>query len=465
MAQIAKFKIRGYRSFKKTQTLKFATFSKNGNACGLTYLVGENNSGKTTILEALRIHDIDNPTHNSFNEYEAKNNLLFQLHDSKKRILRKVTLLHPNSYIAKLSKNNLPENSFSFIPSRRYWEPVFDAYQSSFENARQNALRNLTLRYKSENGQFLQVAHILHSMATDPDQTSYNEAIALVRRIFPGFKSFSVINAGRLQIMYEARGVKHRSDMLGDGVVSVLAVVAFLIKKNDTVLVIDEPELSLHPLAQKRLAKVLQERSYTQQIILSTHSPYFIDAESFRKGAILNRVVKVSDKESEIHHTNNWSTYAKLLDDQGYQKPRVFDIVVKEIFFQDNILFVEGQDDRSLLDSVNAFSEDVNIFGYGVGGKDYFKLALKLASDIGIQKAAVLIDGGEEEGKVVNELNSLGFENYAVFQWNKHDIRDKDKTKAKPAFTDGYFSKNGILKESRDDFDTKIEEINNYFAT
>lgn len=466
MVQIGKFSIRGYRGFKKTQILKFATYSKDGSKCGITYLVGENNSGKTSILEALRIGDTNNATNNTLNSNEATNNLSLKLYSSTSspEILRKIVLSHTNSYTTKILKNSLMDEHFSFIPSRRHWNPTVDLYQSDLSSVQQNALRNLTLRYKINNSQFPQVAAILHTIREDPDQTFYNEAITLIRKIFPNFNSFNVINDGHLQVIYEANGVTHRSDMLGDGVVSIMAIAAFLIKKTDTVLVIDEPELSLHPLAQKRLAKLLYERSHTQQIVISTHSPYFIDTVCFEKGAVLNRVVKIKDKESKIYHTNKWPTYSKLLGGQGYQKPRIFDTVAKEIFFEDNILFVEGQDDRSLLETTATLNEDINIFGYGVGGKDNFKLALQLANDIGIQKAAVLIDGGMEENKVIEQLNSMKLNNYKIIQWNKHDIRDKSKIKAKPSFSDGYFNESGTLKTNRDDFDQKVIDINQYFS-
>ena len=59
-----------------------------------------------------------------------------------------------------------------------------------------------------------------------------------------------------------------------------------------TGVVIDEPELSVHPALQKRLMALFLEYSKTHQIIVCTHSPYFVNWEAIVNGANLIRVVK-----------------------------------------------------------------------------------------------------------------------------------------------------------------------------
>ncbi len=52
MAHYSKFTIQGFRSFKEKQELQLAI--PNGKVgSGLTYIVGPNNTGKTTIIEGL----------------------------------------------------------------------------------------------------------------------------------------------------------------------------------------------------------------------------------------------------------------------------------------------------------------------------------------------------------------------------------------------------------------------------
>ena len=154
-------------------------------------------------------------------------------------------------------------------------------------------------------------------------------------------------------------------------------------------------------------------------------------------------------------------------------------VVSKEMFFQDNVLFVEGQEDVGLLESYFEGS-NINFFGYGVRGCGNFKLAFKLAHDLGIKKACVLIDSSDSssvdknEDKIKGELlkNYKPF-GYEVIQWNKADIRDKEKTKCPHKNgefcfkrKEAYFTKNGKKKEEKelDDFIEKIKLITNYFS-
>jgi predicted ATPase len=65
--------------------------------------------------------------------------------------------------------------------------------------------------------------------------------------------------------------------------IQVLSRVRDLENDNNLVLCIDEPELNLHPTAQTKLAEALQKISANIQIIVSTHSPYML--KSFRKKA------------------------------------------------------------------------------------------------------------------------------------------------------------------------------------
>jgi hypothetical protein len=103
----------------------------------------------------------------------------------------------------------------------------------------------------------------------------------------------------------------------------------------------------------------------------------------------------------------------------------------------------------------------VNIFGYGVRGKDNFQFALSLASDLGFKKVCCVLDKGDAEDSIVTNLKQ-SFPNYKILQWNKGDIRDKDiytSTEKK-----GYFRSDGTKKDSSelDDFDTKIAEVKTY---
>ncbi len=285
-----------------------------------------------------------------------------------------------------------------------------------------------------------------------------------MQQVIPEFTSFAIGYEENEFIEYVTKnGVKHRSDFLGDGVISIIRILVHLFTNSNRPLIIDEPELSLHPLAQKRLLKVIAECSKVRQIIISTHSPYFVSWDYIKNGSTLNKVTKHQDKKSEIHTLRDYCVYEKLINGSNWQQPFLMDIVAKEIFFHDNFLFVEGQEDVGLLKQDNQLNEDINLFGYGVRGKDVFDFALQLARDLGIEKASALLDAGTSEDGIKKALDAK-FPEYRIIQWNKEDIRDKGSYAS--SAKEGYFYIDGKKKPvaELDDFDGKIAQINTYFA-
>jgi len=69
---------------------------------------------------------------------------------------------------------------------------------------------------------------------------------------------------------------------LGSGVELVLALLLQRLlsesAKGDKIYLIDEPEMHLHPTAQKKLADLLLEEAKESQVIVSSHSPYMLQS-------------------------------------------------------------------------------------------------------------------------------------------------------------------------------------------
>jgi predicted ATPase len=67
---------------------------------------------------------------------------------------------------------------------------------------------------------------------------------------------------------------------LGSGVELVLALLLQRLladtAKGDKILLIDEPEMHLHPSAQRKLADLLLDEAKASQVIVSSHSPYML---------------------------------------------------------------------------------------------------------------------------------------------------------------------------------------------
>jgi len=445
-----KFTIKNFKCFREEQTLFFAQPSKELMGSGITYIVGANNSGKTTIIEGLSIKD-----ERKIKSSERINELgpVFNLYDGE-TLKRQCQLVRPESYTIKEEPKLSDNELFEIISSRRHW-------QSHAGNNYSDLGQSFRSSYDFLNRQNqLDVASELKTI--ERDNVKYEEFLGLVKNVISEFTKFAVAYEDHEFIEYISNfGVRHKAELLGDGVITVIRILLHLYVEKENPLIIDEPELSLHPQAQKKLIKLIAKYAKKRQIIISTHSPYFIDWKYIANGAKLNRIAKAGDESSKIYQLKDSSSYNSLINGANWQQPFLMDEVAKEVFFaDDNILFLEGQEDVGLLR--NEFLEtDVHLFGYGVRGCDKFELALTMSKDLGFQKVAAILDKGEKEDAVFCDLQNK-FEDYKIIQWNKNDIRDKEEHTSREKI--GYFNKNGKKKGGLelDDFENKIGEIKQY---
>jgi len=456
----AKFSISDFRCFSTEQSLYFGIPQSNKIGSGITYIVGSNSSGKTTLIEGLWIND---QVKIRSSEKRTACGPKFCLYDDQGGLIRQVCSLRENSYTLKEEPKAAPNELFEIISSRRHWQSTTSGQQTSA--AVLDTTRGLDPRNQQNN---VATASILKDI--ERDNTKYSEFTALVKKIIPEFTKWAVAYEDHEYIEYTSNeGIKHKTDFLGDGVISIIRILAHLYEPRQSGIIIDEPELSLHPLAQKKLIKLIAEYARQRQIIISTHSPCFVSWEYIKNGAVLNRVAKINDTSSEIYTIKDFGKYEKFTHGSNWQQPYLMDMVSKEIFFQDNILFVEGQEDVGLLEH-EFMNKDINFFGYGVRGFQNFQFAFQLANDLGINKACALIDSpsdlddGNNENIVKSDLENK-FVRYKVVQWERTDIRDKPPATKLTKEKIGYFTDKGKKKTANQlgDFYTKIGEIEDYF--
>lgn len=465
MSHLKKVEISYYRSYETPQTLQMAI--PNGkNGSGLTVVVGPNNAGKTTLLEAItlttekRVAD-----HERVGSFEPKIEFTLESGDVK-------TLTTPQTNSAQLVGDFFP---FYPVPSRRFWNAK-DSNTLNIDQTFEKGKKSEKLRGPSSG---FSVASILKTIESKKDER--DRFTSQLQEIFPNFTKWYVgFDGDNDYIGYETKaGAKHRADFLGDGVGSVFRIIAH-VQQSKTPLVIDEPELSLQPDAQKKLLRVIAEESKDRQILIATHSPYFIDFDHFGNGAKYARVNKHDDKESMIYQLGEYSKYQSLFNGSTWEMPFLYDEVAKEIFFQDKILFLEGQQDVGLIKKYYKEKDEFpnfNFFGYGVRGFSNFKLALTFSRDLGLQKVACIIDKGTAEDTALADLKRLfNKEEYRFKQWSKADIRDKVccegcgdpeciVCKYHRVQKDGLFDQDGILKqESIGEFTKTVDEIKTYFS-
>jgi len=102
----------------------------------------------------------------------------------------------------------------------------------------------------------------------------------LLGELAPGYEDFEVFPQGGALHLYLTEGEHNISaQRLSDGTLRYLCLLAILLDPpNGGVIIIEEPELGLHPDMLGTLRDLLVEASETAQIIITTHSTMLVDA-------------------------------------------------------------------------------------------------------------------------------------------------------------------------------------------
>lgn len=151
------------------------------------------------------------------------------------------------------------------------------------------------------------------------------------------------INSNNLYLEFSFDEVKHSSNGAGDGYINIFNIVDALYDSSENnVILIDEPEISLHPDLQRKLFSLLVEYSKDNQIIVSTHSPYFVDWKLFSEKAKIIRLRKEKNSIQLYELSEDTRKDIKGII-TNYQKPHILSLNANEIFFlNDNVILTEG---------------------------------------------------------------------------------------------------------------------------
>lgn len=113
---------------------------------------------------------------------------------------------------------------------------------------------------------------------------SYDLIVAMVQRVAPFFESFRLHpdrnNEDKIRLEWVERGsdAYFTAHALSDGTLRFICLATLLLQPEPpSVILLDEPELGLHPLAITLLAELLQRAAHHTQVIVSTQSVTLVD--------------------------------------------------------------------------------------------------------------------------------------------------------------------------------------------
>jgi predicted ATPase len=117
-------------------------------------------------------------------------------------------------------------------------------------------------------------------------KTAYGLIRRTVQRVAPFFDDFRLkpqkLNQGKIRLEWSHKGSEGYFDAssLSDGSLRFIALATLFLQPvslRPSVILVDEPELGLHPYAITLLASLVKQASAETQVILSTQSPLLLD--------------------------------------------------------------------------------------------------------------------------------------------------------------------------------------------
>lgn len=227
----------------------------------------------------------------------------------------------------------------------------------------------------------------------------YEKIKKLFSRIFPEVE-LDVIRDEQNHIKLSIIKDGHQStqDYFGAGVFEIILLLTHLTVRTDKVLVIDGPEIHLHPQAQRIISSLLENEDYKNRLLLITHSPYFINTSE------LKSIIRISQSEGQAVAScpkdNYWDANELIKICKELNTDRT------ELFFADKVLIVEGETEYGAFPILGERYNSFIINGVSViwaGGKSNIPFFVKLLE---AYKIPYFVECDSDAKEIIDDLRT-----------------------------------------------------------
>ncbi|MGF9945743.1 AAA family ATPase [Priestia megaterium] len=378
---------------KRFKSIYELTFSSDK----LSAIVGKNNYGKTAIFEAilvffgknklenkdLHMHDSKvlpeisitfqqvepedislvlgssydlNHTYENYLDGEITINLSFKLSDNK--FNSKYTVQPDNIRIP-------PRTLADFLPDIRYISSIRNPSDNTFSKKNNNLNELMSLLFDNENGDSIELNGHTFEIDNIKEALKKHEELkvkSLSEELTSRFQNLIGNTSLSINVQVEQTEIVHSHEtkiidhdikplqsadasfsLLSSGTgmqsLMILAILEAYVKYNidkKFILIIEEPEVYLHPSLQRKMINVLNQLSTSNQVFISTHSPIVVSQ--------LNQQELVCIKKDKGITQKIDSDPTFIINELGIRPD--------DIFQYTKILFVEGPDDKTLVESI-----------------------------------------------------------------------------------------------------------------
>lgn len=356
---LKKIKLENYKCYKDSQI----------NIKDLVIIVGKNNVGKSTLIEALRIISLAAKmcVHTSYKEAPktlklAKNIRGFRVPVERLKIDLRGAIYYYGDEIAKITAYfDNQVKIVVYVNAEIAFATIEGLNNEIIKSTKKASELNISdkigilpqIGLIKENEKLLSYDTVTKDVDTYLSSRHFRNEIYLYKdKFFEDFKNMSeetwpglrikdlekdVISSENMTLFIQDDRFLAEIGLMGSGIQMWLQIIWFICRsKNCETIILDEPDVYMHPDMQLKILKIVTQ--LFKQVIIATHSIEIISNVSHKN------IVTVDKKSRKMSYAGDLEAVQEIVDDIG----SMYNLSLINLNNSNKCIFVEGNDMKML---------------------------------------------------------------------------------------------------------------------